>query len=115
MLIFSISGSFTELYVNSLLHLVDHIDDMDEEHMKFLPDLQITETSCNKKDLGKKQFILHIISTMFEYRTLYFHLACFLGRIKYRPFGLNVILQENMLDECTKYLLMPVEVCTVIS
>jgi len=44
-------GSFTELYVNSLLHLVDHIDDMDEEHMKFLPDLQITETSCNKKDL----------------------------------------------------------------
>ena len=56
MLIFSISGSFTELYINSLLHLVDHIDDMDEEHMKFLPDLQITETSCNKKDLGKKQF-----------------------------------------------------------
>ena len=53
MLIFSISGSFTELYINSLLHLVDHIDDMDEEHMKFLPDLQITETSCNKKDLGK--------------------------------------------------------------
>jgi len=44
-------GSFTELYINSLLHLVDHIDDMDEEHMKFLPDLQITETSCNKKDL----------------------------------------------------------------
>ena len=65
MLIFSISGSFTELYVNSLLHLVDHIDDMDEEHMKFLPDLQITETSCNKKDLGKKQFILHIISMFF--------------------------------------------------
>ena len=56
MLIFLISGSFTELYINSLLHLVDHIDDMDEEHMKFLPDLQITETSCNKKDLGKKQF-----------------------------------------------------------
>ena len=66
MLIFSISGSFTELYVNSLLHLVDHIDDMDEEHMKFLPDLQITETSCNKKDLGKKQFNLHIISVFFS-------------------------------------------------
>ena len=49
----SFLGSFTELYINSLLHLVDHIDDMDEEHMKFLPDLQITETSCNKKDLGR--------------------------------------------------------------
>ena len=69
MLIFSISGSFTELYVNSLLHLVDHIDDMDEEHMKFLPDLQITETSCNKKDLGKKQFILHIMSMFLFFRS----------------------------------------------
>ena len=77
MLIFSISGSFTELYVNSLLHLVDHIDDMDEEHMKFLPDLQITETSCNKKDLGKKQFILHIISMFFFPIQLY--LSCTLA------------------------------------
>ena len=58
--LFIFLGSFTELYINSLLHLVDHIDDMDEKHMKFLPDLQITETSCNQKDLGKKNIWFYI-------------------------------------------------------
>ena len=43
-------NSFTELYMNNLLHLVEHIRDMDE--VEFLPDLQETQTTCDQKDLG---------------------------------------------------------------
>lgn len=45
------ANSFTELYMNNLLHLVDHIEAMDNP--EFLPDLQRTDTSCSKSDLGK--------------------------------------------------------------
>ncbi len=55
-------NTFTELYMNNLLHLVDHLDDMDE--IEFLPDLQQTETSCSRSDMGK-QLSPHVVSRVF--------------------------------------------------
>lgn len=62
------ANSFTELYMNNLLHLVDHIHDMDNP--EFLPDLQKTETSCSKSDLGKncKIFSFYCIFTTFFFQ-----------------------------------------------
>ena len=44
-------NSFTELYMSNLLHLVEHLKDMDEP--QFLPDLQKMDATCSLNDLGK--------------------------------------------------------------
>ena len=44
------ANTFTELYMNNLLHLVEHIDSM--ENIEFLPDLQQTDSSCSSSDMG---------------------------------------------------------------
>lgn len=43
-------NSFTELYVNNLLHLVEHLDSM--SNPEFLPDLQKLDATCTTTDLG---------------------------------------------------------------
>jgi hypothetical protein len=46
-------NSFTELYMNNLLHLVEHLDNMaSEAGLEFLPDLQKMDTTCSSADLG---------------------------------------------------------------
>ena len=57
-------NSFTELYMQNLLHLVEHIQSMND--LEFLPDLQETQTTCDQNDIGTYiQVILHAY-TMFE-------------------------------------------------
>ena len=43
-------NSFTELYMQNLLHLVEHIQSMND--LEFLPDLQETQTTCDQNDIG---------------------------------------------------------------
>jgi len=43
-------NTFTELYMSNLLHLVDHLHDMDNP--EFLPDLQKLDETCTDSDLG---------------------------------------------------------------
>ena len=45
-------NSFTELFMNNLLHLVNNMKEM--SGIQFLPDLQKVDESCTKQDLGKK-------------------------------------------------------------
>jgi len=42
-------NSFTELYMQNLLHLVEHIQSMND--LEFLPDLQETQTTCDQNDI----------------------------------------------------------------
>ena len=44
-------NSFTELFMNNLLHLVNNLKEM--SGIQFLPDLQKVDESCTKQDLGK--------------------------------------------------------------
>jgi len=44
-------NTFTELYMSNLLHLVDHVHDM--ENPEFLPDLQKLDETCTDSDLGE--------------------------------------------------------------
>ena len=48
-------NSFTDLYVNNLLHLVEHVHDM--ENPVFLPDSQKLDETCTESDIGKGSFI----------------------------------------------------------
>jgi len=43
-------NSFTDLYVNNLLHLVEHVHDM--ENPVFLPDSQKLDETCTESDIG---------------------------------------------------------------
>ena len=43
-------NSFTELFMQNLLHLVEHLSNMKD--VEFLPDLQETQTTCDQNDLG---------------------------------------------------------------
>jgi len=43
-------NSFTDLYVNNLLHLVEHVHDM--ENPVFLPDSQKLDETCTDSDIG---------------------------------------------------------------
>ena len=62
------SNSFTELYMNNLLHLVEHLDDMDEP--QFLPDLQQMDATCSSKDLSKSNSLKKnskVYNTLMDY------------------------------------------------
>lgn len=51
-------NTFTDLYMNNLLHLVEHLHEMNNP--EFLPDLQKIGASCSKADLGMFFLYSHI-------------------------------------------------------
>ena len=53
-------NSFTELYMQNLLHLVEHIQSMND--LEFLPDLQETQTTCDQNDIGTYTLCLKLLS-----------------------------------------------------
>ena len=43
-------NSFTELFMNNMVHLLENLKDMDEQGIQFLPDLQKVDESCSQQD-----------------------------------------------------------------